>query len=80
MTIFAGWCFFSQEIFDTEIGALTCGIVHTLPDETHPIHSWVIIADRSCLFVFRKRYLSEFSLDEQGQILPIPDEILSSAD
>jgi len=70
----------SSETFETEIGDLFCGISHISPNEHYPLHSFVLIFDRSFFLGLYKRYLAGFSLGQQKQVLPIPTELLEAED
>lgn len=65
----------TSQILDTPIGLLEFDIYHVPPDpQIHLYHSIVVVASRPRWFLLKKRFVSGFSFDETGALLPLPEE------
>ena len=62
--------------------AIDYGFWHETPDYRPGtnIHSFVLQAKRKLFLGTHKNYLAGFSIDTNGKIIPIADEVLSSYD
>ena len=67
----------SGRTFETTIGPLECGIIHVPPESARPFHSIVVIADRSLLLGFKRRFIAGFHFGQDDAVFPMSDELMA---
>lgn len=68
---------FSSRTFETALGPLECGIVHIPPDNAHPLHSIVVIADRPLLLGLKRRFIAGFHFGQDDAVSPMSNELMT---
>ncbi len=71
----------AMDYFTDQSGTIQYGIWHETPElRNDDVHSFILMTTRNVFLGLERKYISGFSIDKMGAIIPISDDVLYSYD